>query len=134
MLIYLKRRPQKKQLDLRISEFNEFLSFVTKKSKKVFLLLGEPKGIEFDPTLSVRHNLKSYITIEQAKNAYATHYDALQGITKPDNLVIIDPIEYLCSDVCMVRDDNFKYYYKDAGHMRPWYAKKSLGYLAQVFQ
>nr|WP_166371945.1 acyltransferase family protein [Psychromonas sp. SA13A] len=125
---------KKKELHLRGAEFNEFLSFATKKSKKVFLLLGEPKGDEFNPTLSVRHNLKNYITIEQAKNAYAAHDDVLQDIIKPDNLVIIDPIEYLCSDVCMVRDDDFKYYYKDSEHMRPWYAKRSLGYLDQVFQ
>ena len=125
---------KQKQLDLRVSEFNDFLSFATKKSKKVFLLLGEPKGDEFNPTLSVRHNLKSYITTEQAKNVYVTHYDALQGIIKSDNLIIIDPIKYLCSDVCMVRDDNFKYYYKDSDHMRPWYAKQSLGYLDPVFQ
>ena len=125
---------KKEQFDLRVSEFKEFLSFATKKSKKVFVLLGEPKGDEFNPTLSVRHNLNRYITIEQAKNSYAAHYEALHGISKIGNLIVIDPIEYLCSDVCMVRDGNFKYYYKDSDHMRPWYAKKSLVYLDQIFQ
>ncbi|WP_041766817.1 acyltransferase family protein [Psychromonas ingrahamii] len=124
---------KKEQLDLRISEFNEFLYFVKNKSKKVFVILGEPKGDEFNPTLSVRHNLKGYIAIEEARKAYATHYGAMQSITKMDNLLIIDPIEYLCSDICMVRNEHFKYYYKDSEHMRPWYAKKSLGYLDQIF-
>ena len=129
-----KKTLRKEHIDLRVFEFNEFLFSVTRKARKVFLILGEPKGDEFNPTLSVRNNLDSFISIEKAKNNYATHYEALQHIIKADNIIIIDPIKYLCDDVCMTRDENFNFFYKDANHMRPWYAEKSLGYLDQILQ
>ena len=125
---------KKEALDLRVSEFNDFLSFSEKNSKKVFLILGEPKGDEFNPVFSVRHNLKSYITIKEAKSVYENHYKALENIIGAKNLTVIDPIEYLCHVVCMTRNEDFKFYYKDSDHMRPWYAIASLGYLEQVFE
>ena len=91
---------------------------------KIFLILGKPKGDEFNPVLFVRHNLNNYITIEEAKNAYTSHYEALSKMIKPDHLVLLDPIEYLCNEVCMTRDHRYKFYYKNSPHMRPWYANK----------
>ena len=125
---------RKEQLSIRIIEFNDFLAFATKNTKKLFLILGEPKGDEFNPVLSVRHNLNDFITAEEAKSVYTSHYEALSRMIKNENLVIIDPIEHLCNKVCMTRDQNFKFYYKDSEHMRPWYANKSLEYLDQVFE
>ena len=128
------KEAREEQLDLRISEFNDFLLFAQKNVKKVFIILGEPKADEFNPILSLRHNLKSNITVEEAKKVYVEHYKSLKHITKSDKVVIIDPIEHLCTDICRVHDENFVFYYKDSEHMRPWYAKKSLGYLEQIFQ
>ena len=125
---------KQKELELRVLEFNEFLSFSKERVKKIFLLLGEPKGDEFNPSLSVRHKLKNYIETGTAIKAYKTHYSLLKKINKNNGLIVINPIDYLCDEVCMVRDENLKYYYKDSDHMRPWYAKKSLNYLEQVFQ
>ena len=125
---------KKDQLNLRVSEFNEFILFAMSRTKKLFILLGEPKGEEFNPILSVRHNLKPFITKQAARKAYVAHYNALNYLIKSENIVIIDPINYLCSHICMVRNENFKYYYKDSEHMRPWYAKESLVYLDQIFQ
>ena len=121
------------QFKLRVSEFNEFLSFAEMKSQKIFLILGEPKGDEFNPILSVRHRLKEYISIDKARKPYEDHYKALQSITKSNKLIIIDPIQFLCDEVCKVRDENFKYYYKDSEHMRPWYAQSVLSYLDPIF-
>lgn len=125
---------KKEHIQQRISEFNTFLSFARKKTKKIFLILGEPRGDEFNPVLSLRHSLNNFVSIEDVKYSYRTHYEALKHIIKADNIIIIDPIKYLCDDVCMTRDENFNFFYKDANHMRPWYAKKSLDYLEQVFQ
>jgi peptidoglycan/LPS O-acetylase OafA/YrhL len=125
-------RIKTKQIDTRVSEYNEFLYFAKSKSKEVFIILGEPKGPEFDPKLSVRHNLKHYITIEEARENYKVHYSALDKLDEIDGITIIDPIDHLCDEICMVMDNNFNYFYRDATHMRPWYAKKSLGYLDRV--
>ena len=98
------------------------------------MLLGEPKGPEFDPILSVRHNLNSYISIKEARKSYSLHYSALNKLADIEDVVIIDPIDYLCNEQCNVMDDNLNYYYRDPTHMRPWYVKQSLGYLEQILK
>ena len=125
---------KKVQLATRVSEFNDFLAFGLSKSKKIFLILGEPKGREFDPKQSVRHGLKGYISVKEARQEYVIQYKALESLAISNTVTLIDPIESLCTDICKVWDDKFNYYYKDATHMRPWYAKKSLSYLNPIFK
>jgi hypothetical protein len=67
-------------------------------------------------------------------DSYKVQYQALNELTELKGIVVIDPVNYLCSDVCMVMDDQSNYFYKDISHMRPWYAKKSLGYLNQILE
>jgi peptidoglycan/LPS O-acetylase OafA/YrhL len=122
------------QISMRVSEYDNFLKFVKSEVKEVFVILGEPKGREFDPKLSLRNNLDDSITINQAREAYVVHEQALSQLKELNNIVVIDPIDYLCNELCMVRDESFNFYYSDKTHMRPWYAKKSLGYLQQIFK
>ncbi|NVK57502.1 MAG: acyltransferase [Alteromonadaceae bacterium] len=121
------------QIVQRVKEYNEFLKFAKENAKEVYMILGEPKGSEFDPKLSVRNNLNTFITRQQARKYYSLHYEALEQLDEKDGVYIIDPIDYLCDDVCMTMDDNYKFYYKDATHMRPWYAKEKLAYLESIF-
>jgi len=123
---------RKEQIKLRINEYNNFLHFAKSKSNKVYMLLGEPIGKEFDPKISIRQNLNNFITIKNAREKYSLHYSSLNKLSEKKDIHIIDPIDYLCSDVCLVMNEDFKYYYKDASHMRPWYAKEKLHYLAQI--
>jgi peptidoglycan/LPS O-acetylase OafA/YrhL len=120
------------QIETRSAGYNDFLRFAKSASNEVFIILGEPKGSYFDPKLSVRHDSKKYITIKEAREKYTLHYNALDKLDETDGMIIIDPINYLCDKVCMVMDDDFNYYYNDATHMRPWYAKKSLRYLDNI--
>jgi peptidoglycan/LPS O-acetylase OafA/YrhL len=122
------------QINTRIIEYNEFLRFANNNSNQVFMILGGPRGREFDPKLSIRHDLNNYITIEEAKEPYTIHYGALDELNEISNVTVIDPIDYLCDEVCKVMDEDFNYYYKDRSHMRPWYASKYLGYLDIIFK
>lgn len=121
-------------VEARIAEYNDFLRFSKSKSNKVFLILGEPQGFEFDPRSSLRYDLKKYITIKEAREKYLLHYSALEKLDEAEGITIIDPIDYLCDEVCMVMDNDFNYYYKDTSHMRPWYAQKSLRYLEKILK
>ncbi|PKF61437.1 acyltransferase [Psychromonas sp. psych-6C06] len=121
------------QLNIRIAELNEFLEYTKDNSLDVFLILGEPRGKEFNPKLSIRHSLNSEIPTKKVKESYATHYKVLPSIIRSDRVTIIDPIDYLCRETCRTRDVNNQFYYKDSDHMRPWYAKLSLGYLDKIF-
>lgn len=123
---------REQQLKTRISEYNEFLRFAKSKTDNFFMILGEPKGPEFDPKKSIRKSLEHFITLEQARSHYTIAYDTLNKLDTK-GIVKIDPINYLCDKkVCDVMDKDFNYFYKDASHMRPWYAKKALGYLDQI--
>lgn len=125
---------QDEELKLRGIEYDDFLNYAKKYSNEVFLILGEPVGEGFNPKLSLRHNLKSYITLEKAQSKYTIHRKALAKLNSLSDIVIIDPIDYLCTDICKVMDDNNIYFYKDSTHFRPWYAKTSLQYLDVVFK
>lgn len=122
------------QVEVRIDEYNDFLRFAKSKTREVFMILGEPTDSNFDPTLSVRYDLKNYITIKEARELYTLHYSALKKLDEMDGIILIDPIDYLCDEVCMVMDNDLNYYYKDSSHMRPWYAEKSLQYLDNILK
>jgi peptidoglycan/LPS O-acetylase OafA/YrhL len=132
---YLSNNPviRSQQVKNRVSEYNEFLAFANQKSEKVFLILGEPKGVEFDPVLSVRNKLKTSIDVQEVRNKYKVHYDALKVMDEVKKLTVIDPLDFLCGNTCEVLDEQFNYYYKDKTHMRPFYSKMVMNYLDPIF-
>tara|TARA_R110001599_G_scaffold143995_4_gene325443 strand:+ start:3092 stop:4951 length:1860 start_codon:yes stop_codon:yes gene_type:complete len=130
---YLPEEGRKEALAVRTSEYNDFLKYAKSKSEQVFMILGEPGGDEFDPLMSIRNNLQTFISAVEVREDYKDHYSAMKQLDELNNVIVIDPINYLCSDVCKVMDADFNYYYKDNSHMRPWYAIKSSTYLSNVF-
>ncbi|EOW0440287.1 acyltransferase family protein [Providencia rettgeri] len=126
-------KQQQNELNTRISEFNNFLSYIKHNANSVYLILGEPQGREFDPTMSIRFNLPNRIKTEDIVKQYEIQNKSLKELTQLVNVRGIDPIQYLCNDYCNVMDKNNNYFYKDDNHMRPWYAKKYLTYLSLVF-
>jgi peptidoglycan/LPS O-acetylase OafA/YrhL len=130
---YLPEKGRKNALAVRISEYNDFLRYAKSKSKQVFVILGEPDGPEFDPFTSIRKNLNKYINVLEVREDYTEHNYAIKQLDELNNVIVIDPIDFLCSDICQVMDENYNYYYKDDSHMRPWYAIKALTYLNVIF-
>jgi peptidoglycan/LPS O-acetylase OafA/YrhL len=130
---YLPEQGRKNALAVRISEYNDFLRYAKSKSKQVFVILGEPDGPEFDPLTSIRKNLNKYINVLEVREDYTEHNYAIKQLDELNNVIVIDPIDFLCSDICQVMDENYNYYYKDDSHMRPWYAIKALTYLNIIF-
>lgn len=124
---------REKQINLRIQEYDQFLRFAKQHSKEVFIILGEPIGEEFDPKLSVKHNFPAYISVEQARENYVVQEYVLTQLQNLEDVIVIDPIEYLCTNICKVKDSSGTYYYKDVSHFRPWYAKQVLQYLDVIF-
>ncbi|WP_370978077.1 acyltransferase family protein [Agaribacterium sp. ZY112] len=121
-----------RQLKQRVREYDQFLAYVKTKVKQVVVLLGEPKGDEFDPKKSLRRDLAGFISVEQARSNYRVHYEALQSLQNLEGVMVIDPIDYLCTDVCKVMNKDYEYYYSDSNHLRPWYAIASLDFLDPV--
>lgn len=123
-----------KEATQRIFEYDQFLKFIKSKTKDVFLILGEPKGDEFNPKLATQFNLSNQVETDKIRNQYKMHNDALKQLTELSGITIIDPISHLCDEHCYTRDKSNKFFYRDANHMRPWYAKKHLTYLDVIFQ
>ncbi|WP_159117295.1 acyltransferase family protein [Alteromonas sp. KUL150] len=118
----------------RINEYDHFLFNLKRYIPEVFIITGEPKGNEFDPILSIRKNLSSYISESKVRLNYEEHEDALKRLKNIDNVRIIDPIKYLCeSNVCRTRDDERGFYYRDDNHLRPWYSIQVSSYLNSIF-
>jgi peptidoglycan/LPS O-acetylase OafA/YrhL len=126
---------QKSQVQTRIEEFDRILDDIKYKTKHTFLILGEPRGNEFDPILSIRHSLSPFITLDKAKEHYVTHRYALSKLTALNEVTLIDPMPSLCKDdVCPTRSSDNRFYYKDKTHMRPWYAREMGVYLSPIFE
>lgn len=115
----------------RTNEYNHFLKFAKEKSKEVIIILGEPVGETFNPKLSVRHQLPDHIPVSEARDTFKVHYEAMKRM-ELDQVEIIDPIDFLCTDICPTKL-NGKFAYSDQSHFRPFYAEQKLTYLAPIF-
>ena len=118
------------EIQLRINEYNSFIKNITNQSRDVYVILGEPKGDEFDPKMSVKYDLPKSITKQQALENYVLHNKALEYIDLT-NVHVVDPIEYLCEENCDTMLDN-EFIYKDDNHMRAKFAQQHLTYLDQI--
>jgi len=123
-----------KEIDLRIKEYDTFLMSLKSKIHEIYIITGEPKGVEFDPTITLRKKLPNNISETDARSMYKVHMEALEKLKHLNGVHIIDPIAYLCSDgLCSTRDEERGFFYRDNNHMRPWYSKKYNSYLNGIF-
>lgn len=125
---------QNVELARRTKDFDAFLKDAKQYSQYVYLILGEPRGPEFNPQKSLRKSYPNKISLSEIKKGYQRHNTAIHQLEELDGVTIIDPLEHLCNlDYCLTRNDKNKFYYKDDNHMRPWYAKEKLRYLDSIF-
>jgi len=115
--------------ELRIREYDEFLKFAKNHSEEFFMVKSEPFGKEFDPRKSVRYKLAKQVSVTEVRKKHKKRNEALDILSELDGVQFIDPVDYLCTDVCKTMNKNYEFYYKDSSHMRPWYAEKYLSYL-----
>ena len=133
---YLPTQSEKRdrEIKIRIKEYDEFLFYIKNKTSQVILILGEPKGIEFDPTVALRKNLANTISVESARKNYSIHLAALKELKQIEEVKIFDPISNLCGkEKCKTRDKGNGFFYRDDNHMRPWYSIKYNTYLSSIF-
>ena len=120
--------------NIRIKEYDDFLNFIKSRIAQVYMITGEPKGIEFNPTMALRKNLPGNISEESARSNYTEHSYALKKLKNLDGVELMDPITHLCKDgVCNTRDNEHGFFYRDDNHMRPWYSIKHNSYLNIIF-
>lgn len=117
----------------RINEIDEMLANLKQHAQEFYLLLPEPRGRSFDPLLAARYNLPLHLDVQQVREDFKNHTFIMSRLKNLDQIKIIDPINFLCTDFCEVRDEN-GFFYRDDNHMRPWYARKALEYLREAIE
>jgi len=125
---------RKSSIALRVKEYDKYLSDIKVLVEDIYLILGEPRGNEFDPIKSIRDNLANSISELDARKEYKEHQYALNLLTELNGVNLIDPISHLCnSGVCPTRNKKHGFFYRDKNHMRPSYAIEKLNYLDVIF-
>ncbi|WP_375750711.1 acyltransferase family protein [Vibrio sp. HN007] len=124
-----------KEIDNRIAEYDVFLRDLKAETEDLYLITGEPRGEAFDPKLALEQGLDDYVTEAEVRASYKIHNYALSNLTELGGIKMVDPIEHLCENgICKTRAEDGKFYYKDTGHLRPWYVKKKLSYMDDIFE
>ena len=133
---YLHKEPSKRKVSItqRAQEYDKYLIDIKARVQEIYLILGEPRGDEFDPVIAVRRNLAGKISESVARSEYYVHNYALEILSELEGVNLIDPISHLCSsDECHSRDREFGFFYRDKNHMRPSFAIEKLSYLNFIF-
>jgi hypothetical protein len=108
-------------------------------NKRVFLVLSIPMGPEFDPKYMVKRDLWEFpkILSIRANGLRRDYVDTVYGQVQADlvhvatrsGARVIRPIDSLCTPDCAGVDADGEAIYKDAGHLRPGYARKRADFI-----
>ncbi len=108
--------------------------------KKVYLLIDNPKGPEFDP----KHILqKKRIGSSMVQRVYFVPYSKGQErqrrrlikLADEVGIEVIDPVKFFCKNgLCRVALKDGEPIYKDSGHIRPFYAREYIHFLDKTIR
>jgi hypothetical protein len=111
--------------------------------KRVFLILNIPTGPELDPQNMFKGSRLTdvipapRISTQFDLRGFLREYGPLRAELKARGsragAVVIDPLDFLCSGAgCPVFDARGNPLYRDASHMRPFYAKQSASFVDET--
>lgn len=117
-----------------LSALSEYIEFLKKNDKEVILVLNIPMGSEMDPFYMVQRNLKHFPYVFEVRNgglnlsAFEEKYGFIKNdlinIARKNEIEIIDPVKYLCSNgICLSVDADGEPIYKDGQHLRPYFVR-----------
>ncbi len=119
--------------DYALKALEEMVGEFVKAGKKVYIMLPTPNGLfEYNPMSLVKRNFIGYWEIfppqpgsfkEWQKSSQGTKV-ILTGIAERTGAHLINPEGDFCQgDYCRSATDDGTFIYKDAGHIRPFYAR-----------
>ncbi len=118
-----------------LKSFEEFIIKLAK-SKKVYLVVDNPIGKEYNPINFIEESSRLY-GIKESKiftknyTMKETHArNKLIAIAQKANAIIIDPVQHFCfNNICRTALDDGTPIYKDTGHIRSSYVEKYIDYI-----
>jgi len=105
--------------------------------KPVYLVLGNPVGMDFDPLRQIEGSRLGRMTAESGQLKAPMPQDQaqfnarLKQVAQANGAKVIEPFASLCADGECIRSmpDDGSPAYKDIGHLRPRYARSSATYI-----
>ena len=123
-----------------LAELSNYIAVLKRNHKKVILVLNIPMGSEMDPFYLVQRSLRHFPNVFEVRDGglNLTTFEARYGSIKNDlinianknQIAIIDPVKYLCSDdVCASVDADGEPRYKDGQHLRPYFVRNKATFI-----
>ncbi|QDG73332.1 acyltransferase family protein [Janthinobacterium tructae] len=132
--------PEEIAMEKAYQSLQTSVELLKKHGKRVYLIMQPPSGGAFDPrNMYAGSRFKSIyplpqipdVAVEKFLRESAGPRKRLSAIAEQTGAVLIDPLNYLCSqETCPVLDAEGKPLYTDPIHMRPAYARRVASYLA----
>jgi hypothetical protein len=110
------------------------------KGKNVYLLLQSPSNDALDPRSLVPHRWgRDSFLLHSSWKRRATLYQPMKSIDRKLRMIaaaagatVIDPLDYLCSDVCPALSEDGVPIYRDEAHLNPDYVRARVTYLDET--
>jgi peptidoglycan/LPS O-acetylase OafA/YrhL len=123
-------------IDLSLKSLGEVLRRLSA-HKKVYLVLGNPVGMAFDPLQQIEGSRLGGMTAASGQlkapmpEDQAQFNARLQQVAEASGAAVIAPFASLCADGQCIRSmpDDGSPAYKDIGHLRPRYARSFASYM-----
>nr|WP_322745850.1 SGNH hydrolase domain-containing protein [Variovorax paradoxus] len=123
-------------VDLALQSLGEVLRRLSAAHKKVYLVLGNPVGMDFDPLKQIEGSRLGGMRVSEQGKAPLPEDQAqfnarLKQVAEANGAQVIAPFASLCTDGQCLRSmpDDGSPAYKDIGHLRPRYARSFATYM-----
>lgn len=126
-----------------LDRFGKYIKQLREIGKNVFVILSIPTGVELDPKYMAMRGFKYFpdffllrdggVSRDLLSSKYGNVQADLKAISESNGAVVITPIEFLCNrSLCPSVDSLGDPIYKDNGHLRPTYVRKSATFIDSV--
>ena len=123
-----------------LSALSNYIKVLKLNKKRVFLILNMPIGKELDPKFMAQRSIKNFpmvlkiqdggISLKTLEEKYGFIKSDLTEIAYTNQIILIDPIKYLCkNDICPSVDMENEPIYKDAAHLRPYFVRSKADFI-----
>lgn len=125
--------------DRALSSLSGFIREMVSNGKLVYLVANIPVGKEIDPKYVAQRDISAFPDVFKlrAGGIDKTELERKFGKIRIDlkkvgfeaGAIVIDPVDYLCTDRCESLDDQGNPIYKDVSHLRPSFVRDRVDFL-----
>lgn len=122
-----------------LSSLSSFIREMVSNGKLVFLVANIPVGKEIDPKYIAQRDIRAFPDVfklrtggmdkAELEKKFGKIRSDLKKVGLEAGAIVIDPVDYLCTDRCESLDDQGSPIYKDVSHLRPSFVRDRVDFL-----